>query len=97
VPFQPIERTWRNDVVLLKGYSCNLIASYGDVINSKGEKIGDSADPELLTGKSPLARGGMPTCGWPPPYGISRAGSRVRRNATDTRDLIRMKIACFHF
>jgi uncharacterized protein len=43
-PFKPIDRTWENDLVLAKGYSYNIVASYGDVINSKGEKFGDAAD-----------------------------------------------------
>jgi uncharacterized protein len=43
-PFKPIHRTWENDLVLPKGYRYNIIASYGDVINSKGEIFGDSAD-----------------------------------------------------
>ena len=42
--FKPISRTWENDVVLPKGYNYSIIASYGDVINSKGEKFGDAAD-----------------------------------------------------
>ncbi|HZG72285.1 MAG TPA: alkaline phosphatase PhoX, partial [Chondromyces sp.] len=44
VPFKEINRTWENDLVLSKGYTYNIIASYGDVINSKGEKFGDAAD-----------------------------------------------------
>jgi uncharacterized protein len=44
VSFKPIQRTWENDLVLPKGYHYNIIASYGDVINSKGEKFGDSVD-----------------------------------------------------
>ncbi|KKI92467.1 hypothetical protein WQ54_08810 [Bacillus sp. SA1-12] len=43
-PFKEIGRTWENDLVLPKGYHYNIIASYGDVINSKGEKFGDAAD-----------------------------------------------------
>src|SRR5699024_8938934 len=43
-PFKEIERTWENDLVLPQGYQYNIIASYGDVINSKGEEFGDSAD-----------------------------------------------------
>ncbi|UOR11202.1 PhoX family protein [Halobacillus amylolyticus] len=43
-PFKSIERTWDNDLVLPKGYHYNIVASYGDVINSKGETFGDSAD-----------------------------------------------------
>ena len=43
-PFKPVRRTWENDLVLPNGYKYNIIASYGDVINSKGEKFGDAAD-----------------------------------------------------
>lgn len=43
-PFKPISRTWENDLTLPKGYYYNIIASYGDPINSKGEKFGDAAD-----------------------------------------------------
>lgn len=43
-PFKEIGRTWENEIVLPKGYHYNIIASYGDVINSKGEKFGDAAD-----------------------------------------------------
>jgi hypothetical protein len=43
-PFTPVERTWHDDVVLPHGYRYNIIASYGDVINAKGEKFGDAAD-----------------------------------------------------
>ncbi len=43
-PFTPVKRTWENELVLPKGYNYNIIASYGDVINSKGEKFGDAAD-----------------------------------------------------
>jgi secreted PhoX family phosphatase len=43
-PFKAIERTWENEIVLPKGYHYNIIASYGDVINSKGDKFGDAAD-----------------------------------------------------
>ncbi|CAM3992220.1 PhoX family protein [Mesobacillus zeae] len=46
-PFKPIQRTWENDLVLPNGYKYNIIASYGDEINSKGEKFGDSADLTL--------------------------------------------------
>ncbi|MCM3588247.1 DUF839 domain-containing protein [Mesobacillus maritimus] len=44
VPFKEINRSWENDLLLPKGYSYNIVASYGDVINSKGEKFGDAAD-----------------------------------------------------
>lgn len=44
VPFKAISRTWEDDVVLPNGFHYNIIASYGDVINSKGEKFGDAAD-----------------------------------------------------
>jgi secreted PhoX family phosphatase len=44
VPFKPVERTWENELVLPNGYKYNIIASYGDEINSKGEKFGDQAD-----------------------------------------------------
>jgi len=43
-PFKPIGRTWENELVLPNGYHYNIIASYGDVINSKGEIFGDAAD-----------------------------------------------------
>jgi secreted PhoX family phosphatase len=43
-PFKAIGRTWENELVLPKGYHYNIIASYGDEINSKGEKFGDAAD-----------------------------------------------------
>jgi uncharacterized protein len=43
-PFKPIDRTWENDLVLSKGYKYNIVASYGDKINSKGEIFGDAAD-----------------------------------------------------
>ncbi|MBO1511712.1 PhoX family protein [Metabacillus bambusae] len=43
-PFKPIGRTWENELVLPNGYNYNIIASYGDVINSKGEIFGDAAD-----------------------------------------------------
>ncbi|MBM7587659.1 secreted PhoX family phosphatase [Bacillus pakistanensis] len=43
-PFKPIDRTWENDLVLSKGYRYNIVASYGDQINSKGEIFGDAAD-----------------------------------------------------
>ena len=43
-PFKEIGRTWENEIVLPKGYHYNIIASYGDVINSKGDKFGDAAD-----------------------------------------------------
>nr|WP_202080585.1 alkaline phosphatase PhoX [Caldalkalibacillus salinus] len=43
-PFNPIQRTWENELVLPKGYTYNIIASYGDEINAKGELFGDSAD-----------------------------------------------------
>ncbi|WP_404330273.1 PhoX family protein [Mesobacillus maritimus] len=44
VPFKEINRSWENELLLPKGYNYNIIASYGDVINSKGEKFGDAAD-----------------------------------------------------
>ncbi|WP_066173603.1 PhoX family protein [Bacillus marinisedimentorum] len=43
-PFKPVSRSWENELVLPNGYHYNIIASYGDVINSKGDKFGDSAD-----------------------------------------------------
>ncbi|MCM3651721.1 PhoX family protein [Metabacillus litoralis] len=43
-PFKAIGRTWDNDITLPKGYNYNIIASYGDKINSKGEIFGDAAD-----------------------------------------------------
>jgi secreted PhoX family phosphatase len=43
-PFKAIDRTWEDDIVLPNGYNYNIIASYGDVINSKGDKFGDAAD-----------------------------------------------------
>ncbi|WP_102347765.1 PhoX family protein [Bacillus sp. Marseille-P3661] len=43
-PFTPVSRTWEDELVLPKGYTYNIIASYGDEINSKGEKFGDAAD-----------------------------------------------------
>ncbi|MBY0099170.1 PhoX family protein [Mesobacillus maritimus] len=43
-PFKEINRSWENELLLPKGYNYNIIASYGDVINSKGEKFGDAAD-----------------------------------------------------
>ncbi|MGN7295764.1 PhoX family protein [Ferdinandcohnia sp. SAFN-114] len=44
VPFKEIDRSWENELLLPKGYNYNIIVSYGDVINSKGEKFGDAAD-----------------------------------------------------
>ncbi|MFB3170848.1 alkaline phosphatase PhoX [Neobacillus sp. 179-C4.2 HS] len=43
-PFKPVSRTWENDMVLPNGYNYSIIASYGDKINSKGERFGDAAD-----------------------------------------------------
>lgn len=43
-PFKPVQRSWENELVLPNGYKYNIIASYGDKINSKGEIFGDSAD-----------------------------------------------------
>ncbi|MFC4768292.1 PhoX family protein, partial [Effusibacillus consociatus] len=42
--FKPISRTRQNDVMLPQGFKYDIIATYGDVINSKGEKFGDSVD-----------------------------------------------------
>ena len=44
VPFKAIDRSWENELLLPKGYQYNIIASYGDKINSKGERFGDAAD-----------------------------------------------------
>ncbi len=44
VPFKPVERSWENELILPNGYNYNIIASYGDEINSKGEIFGDAAD-----------------------------------------------------
>jgi secreted PhoX family phosphatase len=43
-PFTPVSRTWENELVLPKGYTYDLIVSYGDKINSKGEIFGDAND-----------------------------------------------------
>ncbi|CAM3616153.1 PhoX family protein [Marinicrinis lubricantis] len=43
-PFTPVQRTWADDITLPSGYHYNIIASYGDVINEKGEKFGDATD-----------------------------------------------------
>ncbi|GAB7388618.1 DUF839 domain-containing protein [Bacillaceae bacterium] len=42
--FRPIAPSRDDEIVLPKGFRYDIIASYGDVINSKGEKFGDSAD-----------------------------------------------------
>ncbi len=44
VPFKPVERSWENELILPKGYKYNIIASYGEEINSRGEIFGDQAD-----------------------------------------------------
>ncbi len=44
VPFKAIDRSWENELLLPKGYHYNIVASYGDKINSKGERFGDAAD-----------------------------------------------------
>lgn len=42
--FKPIAPTRVDEVVLAPGFKYDIIASYGDVINSKGEQFGDSVD-----------------------------------------------------
>ncbi|MBM7649619.1 secreted PhoX family phosphatase [Bacillus ectoiniformans] len=42
--FKPIEPTDKDDLVLPKGYKYDVIASYGDIINQKGDTFGYNND-----------------------------------------------------
>jgi len=42
--FQPLPPLRKNDVVVPKGFSYTVLASFGDTINAKGETFGDSTD-----------------------------------------------------
>ncbi|MDN4071753.1 PhoX family protein [Fictibacillus terranigra] len=42
--FQPIEPSTKDDLVLPRGYKYDVIASYGDVINKKGDTFGFNND-----------------------------------------------------
>lgn len=42
--FKPIEPTNKDDLILPKGYKYDVVAAYGDVINSKGDTFGFNND-----------------------------------------------------
>lgn len=42
--FKPIDPTNKDDLILPKGYKYNVVAAYGDVINSKGDTFGFNND-----------------------------------------------------